>query len=362
MRILIATGSFPPDTVTGMATIVRQLWERLRHDHDVKLVSGWKNDISLLPRTASAVRLRPEHPIRSSAALDMAVRRAAIRFRPDVVIAQGLEIPTDLAPTLSLLADPFSGGERWGRVRPLRNSAIKARIRGAAVAVLPSESARQRLMERGIPGEQLHVAWPGVDTVQFQPNSSLGPLPTKKGEGAVRLLYAARILPGKGQHVAIEAVKGLPSRLRDRIHLDLVGPVLDDAYFSSLRRRAQNAPVSFHSKAADLSPWYREAHIVLFPTTRQEVFGYSAVDGMACGKPVVYSNCGALAEVTGEIGVPVAPGDVGSMVKGLRSLLSDPERCESLGVEGRKLVLERYSWDVAMARYEALIELAAEQG
>ncbi len=344
-----------------MATIARQLWERLRHDHDVRLVSGWRNDVSLLPRTASAVRLRPDHPIRSSAALDLAVRRAAIRFRPDVIIAQGLEIPTDLAPTLSLLADPFSGGERWGRVRSLRNSAIKARIRGAAVAVLPSDSARQRLVERGISEEQLHVAWPGVDTVQFQPDSALPALPTKKGQGTVRLLYAARILQGKGQHVAIEAVKGLPARLRDRIHLDLVGPVLDDAYFNSLRRRAQDAPVSFHPKAADLSPWYRKAHVVLFPTTLQEVFGYSAVDGMACGKPVVYSNCGALSEVTGGVGVPVAPGDVGSMVKGLRSLLSDPERCRDLGNEGRNLVLERYSWDVAMARYEALIELAVRQ-
>lgn len=341
-----------------MATVARQLWERLRHEHDVKLVSGWHQDVSLLPRTASSVRLRPERPIRSSAALDLAVRRAARSFRPDVVIAQGLEIPTDLAPTVSLLADPFSGGDRWGRVRPLRNSAINARIRGASVAVVPSESAKLRIMERGIPAEQLHVAWPGVDTVQFQPDPALPPLP-ESDKGVVRLLYAARILQGKGQHVAIEAVKGLPSRLRDRIHLDLVGPVLDKDYFGSLRRRAQDAPVSFHPKAADLSPWYRKAHIVLFPTTRQEVFGYSAVDGMACGKPVIYSDCGALDEVTGGIGVAVAPGDVGSLVKGLRGLLRDRERCSTLGSQGRQLVLERYSWELAMERYQALIELAA---
>ncbi|MDP6359935.1 MAG: hypothetical protein QF473_32770, partial [Planctomycetota bacterium] len=62
MRILIATGAFPPDTVTGMATVVRQLWERLRDAHDVLLVSGWRRDVSLLPRTARAVKLRPERP------------------------------------------------------------------------------------------------------------------------------------------------------------------------------------------------------------------------------------------------------------------------------------------------------------
>jgi len=304
------------------------------------------------------VRLRSERPIRSSASLDVAVRRAALVFRPDVVLTQGLEFPTDLAPTVSLLADPFSGGERWGRVRSLRNSAIKSRINAAAVAVVPSESTRVRLLERGIGADHLHVAWPGVDTVQFQPDPSAEALPKSPEEGPVRLLYAARIIQGKGQHVAIEAVKGLPSRLRNRVELDLVGPVLDEDYYSSLRRRAVGAPVNFHAQAADLSPWYRRAHVVLFPTTRQEVFGYSAVDGMACGKPVIYSNCGALAEVTGGVGVAVAPGDVGSLVKGLRSLLGDPERCAQLGEEGRKLVLERYSWDVAFSRYTELIERA----
>jgi glycosyltransferase involved in cell wall biosynthesis len=340
-----------------MATVVQQLWQRLRDAHDVLLVSGWRNDVSLLPRNARAVKLRPDRPIRSSAALDVAVRRAALSFRPDVVIAQGLEFPTDLAPTLSLLADPFSGGERWGRVRSLRNSAIKTRINAAAVAVVPSESTRVRLIERGIASDQLHVAWPGVDTVQFQPDPSAAVLPAAK-DGPIRLLYAARIIQGKGQHVAIEAVKGLPSRLRGRVELDLVGPVLDDDYYASLRRRAVDAPVRFHPQAADLSPWYRRAHIVLFPTTRQEVFGYSAVDGMACGKPVVYSNCGALDEVTGGVGVAVAPGDVGSLVKGLRGLLADPERCAQLGEAGRKLVLERYSWDVAFGRYTELLERA----
>ncbi len=147
MRILIATGAFPPDTVTGMATIVRQLWERLRDAHEVLLVSGWQRDVSLLPRTARAVKLRPSRPVRSSAALDVAVRRASVVFRPEVVIAQGLEFPTDRAPTLSLLADPFSGGERWGRVRSVRNSVIKTRINAAAVAVVTSEATRDRLLE-----------------------------------------------------------------------------------------------------------------------------------------------------------------------------------------------------------------------
>ena len=144
--------------------------------------------------------------------------------------------------------------------------------------------------------------------------------------------------------------------------LDLVGPVLDSDYHASLLRRAAGAPVHFHPQVADLSPWYRQAHIVLFPTTRQEVFGYSAVDGMACGKPVIYSACGALGEVTGGTGVAVAPGDVGAMVKALRGLLKDPKRCAELGEAGRKLVVERYSWDVAMDRYRELIQRAAASG
>jgi len=360
VRILLATRAFPPDTVTGVATVMHELWERLREDHKVALVCGWRRDSSLLPRDALSVRVDASNPIKSGIALDLALRRKALSFRPDVILAQGLEFPVQLAPTLGLLAAPLSGEERWGRAHAARNRLIRKRISSMAMPVAPSEAAKAALMRNGIPGDRIRVAYPGVDTGRFRPDKTTEP-PAPGEEGVVRLLYAARIVPGKGQHVAVEAVNGLPPRLRRRVVLDLVGPVEDRDYLAALKRRAGDAPVRFHDQVPDLVPWYRQAHIVLFPTVSDEVFGYSAIDGMACGKPVIYSRCGSLPEVTGGIGIDVAPGDVKDLGLGIRRLLQEPALCSELGRQGRELCLERYSWDVAVQRYVTLLEEIASR-
>ena len=280
------------------------------------------------------------------------MRREVGHFRPDVLLAHGIEVPVDLVPTVGLLTDPLSGGDKWGRLRGIRGRLYRSRILKMAVAVAPSAAACRRIADLGVPERVLRVAWPGVDTAEFLPEEV-------DHEGPLRLLYAARITPGKGQHVAVEAVKGLHDNIRSQVHLDLVGPADDPSYLEKLRRRADGAPVTIHTQVPELASWYRRSDIVLFPTVSEEVFGYSAVDGMAAGKPVIFSKVSAVVEVTNGIGVGVPPGDPKRLGEAIRSLVRSPEQRAALGQEGRALVLERYSWDKALARYEALLKEAA---
>ncbi|MCP4872003.1 MAG: glycosyltransferase family 4 protein [Proteobacteria bacterium] len=353
MKVLIATRVFPPDVRSGVATVMGELWSRIRQDYDARLVAGFWTDESLLPADAKAVRMDPDHMLKSRGAMELAVRRAALTFRPDVILAHGIEIPVDLAPTVGLLTDPRAGERLWGRVRGVRKKLYLRRIAKMAVPIVPTEAARQRWAGFGAAPDRLRVASPGVDTAAFRPQERVST------DGPLRLLYAARIEPGKGQHVAIEAVKGLHPNVRDRVHLDLVGPVADTTYMDGLKRRAVDAPVSFHGDVSDLALRYRQADIVLFPTVMEEVFGYSAVDGMACGKPVVFSKIGAVREVTAGVGVEVPPGDVKRFGEAIRRLVKNPDECRELGRRGRELVVERYSWAAAWSRYRALLEEAA---
>ncbi|MEE2828132.1 MAG: glycosyltransferase family 4 protein, partial [Myxococcota bacterium] len=288
MRVLIASRVFPPDVLSGAATVVRNLWERLSEQHDVRLVAGYHRDASLLPPDARAVQIEARKVLRGRVGLELAVRRMITSWKPDVLVAHGIEIPVDLVPTVGLLTDPLAGSQDWGRLRGLRARVYRSRIEKMAVPVVPSQAACRRIADLGIRPDRLRVAWPGVDTTAFRPVDLAG------DDRPLRLLYAARIVPGKGQHVAIEAVKGLHDSIRDRVTLDIAGPVVDREYFAALRRRAEGVPVHFHEDVPDLAPWYRESDIVLFPTLSEEVFGYSAVDGLAAGKPVIFSKCGAL--------------------------------------------------------------------
>ncbi len=178
-------------------------------------------------------------------------------------------------------------------------------------------------------------------------------------EGPLHVVYAARMGPGKAQHAAIEAIKGLNPRLRDRIQLDLVGRVGDPDYVAGLQRRASGANVTFHHDVPDVAPLLRRAHLAVFPSTLDEPFGFSALEAMACGKPVVHSRSEALRELTGGVGVDVPAGDVKQLGMAIRSLLRDPQRVAEVGARGRALVLERYAWAVAYDRYESLLEEAA---
>ena len=290
--------------------------------------------------------------------LEVAVRTEGLSFRPDVVVALGIEVPVDIAPTVGLLTDPLSGEEKWGRLRSVRSRLYRSRIEKMAVAVAPSAAAVRRIADLGVRESKLRVAWPGTDTSSFVADSDPS-LSADTTARPLRLLYAARITPEKGQHVAIEAVKGLHENIRSQVHLDIVGSVSDSAYLTKLERRAKGAPVSFHLDVPELSSWFQRADIVLFPTVAEEVFGYSAVDGLAAGKPVIFSKVGAAMEVTNGIGVGVPPGDPKRFGEAIRRLVRDPTERAELGRRGRELAVERYSWERAFERYDALIEEAA---
>lgn len=356
MRILLATRAFPPDQRGSAASLLHELWDRLREEHDLRLISGWTTDPTLLPGDAVAVRSSAGASLKARGAMEVAVRRTALTFRPDVVLAFGMEVPTDVAPTVGLLGDPFAGANAWGRLAGLRRRLWKQRVGAMSIAVVPTDSARKRLAEFGVDGRNVRVCWPGIDTSRLCPDPAIEVLPRA---GTLRIVCPGRMLPGKAQHVAIEAVKGLNDRLRDRIQLDLVGPATDPDYVATLRRRAKGMAVTFHHDVPDIAPHLRSAHLVVVPTTRDEPFGFSLLEAMACGKPVITSKSGPLRELTGDIGVRVPPGDVKQLGMAIRSLLRDPARLAELGTQGRELVVERYAWSNALPRFESLLQEAA---
>ena len=86
-----------------------------------------------------------------------------------------------------------------------------------------------------------------------------------------------------------------------------------------------------------------------------EGFGLTAVEAMACGKPVIWSDQPAIREATGGIGIPVPVGDVAAIRTAMRQLMENPEEITSLGQEGREYVELNHSWDGVWERYERVI-------
>ena len=67
---------------------------------------------------------------------------------------------------------------------------------------------------------------------------------------------------------------------------------------------------------------------------------------MAMGKGIVASDLDQVGEILehGRAAQMTVPGNVDSLVEGLRVLIDDPARRDALGAEARRLAVERHSW------------------
>lgn len=148
----------------------------------------------------------------------------------------------------------------------------------------------------------------------------------------------------KGFHVLLEAGKSLWSQRKDFEIVATGGPVGRLNEFTRLIGWQSQEQLPFAITHAD---------ILVFPTLAEEGLGRSAVEAMACGRPVVASRIGGLKWVVehNRTGLLHEPGDVDGLVAALGQLLSDDELRHRMGLEGRKKFESEFTWDVILDRH-----------
>lgn len=87
---------------------------------------------------------------------------------------------------------------------------------------------------------------------------------------------------------------------------------------------------------------YANARMLVFPS-RYEGFGLPALEGMACGTPVLLADASALPEVGGDAAVYFPPGDADSLALLMRSVNESEELRQSLVDRGAERAL-RWTW------------------
>jgi glycosyltransferase involved in cell wall biosynthesis len=88
---------------------------------------------------------------------------------------------------------------------------------------------------------------------------------------------------------------------------------------------------------ADVMGAWAHCALGVVPSRWPEPFGQVAVEAMVCGKAVVASNIGGLADIIrhGETGLLVTPGDAEELRGAIEQLLGDRARSERMGAAGR---------------------------
>jgi glycosyltransferase involved in cell wall biosynthesis len=124
----------------------------------------------------------------------------------------------------------------------------------------------------------------GIDTAAFSCADEIGE----------HLLYFGRIHPDKGTAHAIEV-----AQLSGR-RLDIAGIVQDEEYFREQVEPHIDGEQIRYLGAVDSSQRVRtlgEAHALLHLIDFDEPFGYSVVEAMACGTPVIAYSRGSMPEI-----------------------------------------------------------------
>jgi mannosyltransferase len=192
----------------------------------------------------------------------------------------------------------------------------------------------------------------GIDTARFSPPPdkaaawAASGLPGRFGIGVV-----GRVRPQKGTDLFVQAMLALLPR-----HPDFTAVVIgrwsaaDQAWQRGLAAQVAAAGLSdrilFLGEVPpdEMIAWYRRLAIVVTPA-RQEQFGLTPLEGMACGAAAVATRTGAFEELIepGETGTLAAPGDAEALTAAIAPLLADPTRALAMGRAGRARALGRFS-------------------
>ncbi|MBI4138590.1 glycosyltransferase family 4 protein [Candidatus Uhrbacteria bacterium] len=151
------------------------------------------------------------------------------------------------------------------------------------------------------------------------------------------------------------AFKGIPVLLEalgkcSDVHATLVGDGdLRSTYEAHAKERGIADRVRFVGslREDDLVAAYQTANVLVLPSTSgAEAFGLVALEAQSCGIPVIASDLPGVRTVVshGEAGLLVPPGDVSALAAAIESLRTDRESARQMGKEGRRRVLERFTW------------------
>jgi glycosyltransferase involved in cell wall biosynthesis len=100
---------------------------------------------------------------------------------------------------------------------------------------------------------------------------------------------------------------------------------------------------------------------VLIPSLWEEALGFSALEAMSLGKPIVATKSGGLPElvVPGETGFLIEKRDSGALADAVRELSADPALAERLGKRAREIQRAEYTIEKFGERMEAVYGAAA---
>ncbi len=266
---------------------------------------------------------------------------------------------------------------------PAKNSLVLATIHGLAYRIIPekispkfveslnqgllyvlnhadylisvSETTKKELISHvGVSPQRIYVVTHGVDK-HFRKNQNVQEVrdQLKKKYGLIRpyILYVGAI----GFHKNIMGILSAYQKLSQKLSHDLVMAGPPDSAWDSANKFVYDCGLSENvhflghiHKTDDLSDIYNGADLFVFPSF-YEGWTSPPLEAMACGTPVITSNCSSLPETVGDAAIKVDPNNTEELAYQMKEVLNDKLLQNAL-VERGLAHVKSHTWEKAATK------------
>jgi glycosyltransferase involved in cell wall biosynthesis len=191
--------------------------------------------------------------------------------------------------------------------------------------------------------KKVRVIYNGIDETLFTPVKKLA------AQRQIKVLFSGNLSRRKGAQWLLPILKKL-------------NPNISIYYTSGLRNVKE---LSVHPRLinigridyADMPALYQSADMLLFPTVR-EGFGLAAAEAMACGLPVVATNCSALPELidNGKGGFLSGLGEIDDFAEKINLLAENSNLRKEMGEYNREKVERMFTLNRMVHEYQSLFD------
>ena len=233
-------------------------------------------------------------------------------------------------------------------------------VRAAAHVIADSQATRDDLVRHyGVPAARITVAYPGRDESLRRVDDPSGIEATKQRYGITGeyLLYIGTLQPRKNLVRLVAAFSAVHS-LHSTLHLVLAGGKgwLYDDVFAEVKRLGLEGRVLFPGRVADEDKAaLMSGAMALVHPSLYEGFGFTVVEAMQCGTPVICSNTSSLPQVAGDAAWLVDPLDVDALAQAILRVVQDAALRQSL-IERGYAQAQKFSWQTCGSRVLSVLE------
>jgi glycosyltransferase involved in cell wall biosynthesis len=242
------------------------------------------------------------------------------------------------------------------RYSPLIENVLR---RADAVVVASRAVYKEAVKVRG-DASGIHLIPNGVDVEQFNPSIDGTPIRKLHGIEGKQVVFTLRHLrPIYGISWLLLAAKLVLSERKNTIFIIGGEGPLREHYESLKRRIGISDGVIFTGRIPkELAPLYYAASDIVVMPSLQEAWGLVATEAMACGRPVVATSVGGLPDqvIDGFNGFLVPPRDPRALADRILYLLDNPSEARRMGLNGRRLAVEKFNIEKRIARILELYE------